>query len=125
MTITIPFEIPSQNVTEKGRNWRGRAAKTKARRWAWNVACRQEMARAGIHIATAPRFIHITAYRKRFCSDIANLIGGSKACVDGLVDAGLLLDDRDSKAGNTYAQALASAHPSKKPCTVIGIKDTP
>jgi len=122
--IIIPLEVPSQNTTEKGRCHFARARATKARRWAWNAACRGEMVKAGIHIATGRRTLRLTAYRRRYCADIANLIGGAKACIAGLVDAGLLLDDRDSKAGISYAQALASASPLGRgvTCTVIEIE---
>jgi hypothetical protein len=123
--ITIPLEIPSQNTTEKGRCHFARARATKFRRWQWRMACMDQMRRAGIHVAIGRRNLHVTAYRRRYCADIANLIGGAKACIDGLVDAELLLDDRDSKAGISYAQALASASPLGKgvACTVIEIED--
>ncbi len=122
-TIFIPLEIPSQNVTEKGRSWRGRAAKTKLRRANWCQMCRFDMCQLSIPRATAPRSLHIIAYRTRRCSDIGNLIGGAKACVDGMADTGLILDDRDSKARITYDQAVASKSPTGKPCTVITVED--
>lgn len=125
MKIIIPFEIPSQNVTEKGLSWRVRAAKTKARRNDWRIACVFAMRGAGIVNAAGPRSLRIIAYRKRYCSDIANLIGGAKACIDGLVDAGLIMDDRDAKARITYAQELASASPLGRgtTCTVIEVTE--
>lgn len=121
--IIIPFEVPSQNVTEKGRNWRSRAASTKGRRLRWAAACRSEMARLGILPATGKRRLHVCAYRKRMCFDIGNLIGGFKACADGLVDAGLLVDDRDTKALITYEQQLASKSPDGRTCTILSIED--
>lgn len=120
----IPAEVPSQNETEKGRGWRGRAAKTKARRNLWRALCASGMSYAGIPIATGPRIVHIVAYRRQRCRDIANLIGGAKACVDGMVDAGLMQDDRDSKARITYRQDVASASPTRQPCTLIHAEDT-
>lgn len=117
----ILAEIPSQNVTEKGRSWRGRAAKTKARRALWRMLCASGMAQAGIPPATGPRLVHVVAYRRQRCKDIANLIGGAKACIDGMVDAGLLLDDQDSKARITYEQDVASASPTRQPCTRITV----
>jgi len=119
----ILAEIPSQNVTEKGRSWRGRAAKTKARRNLWRMLCASGMAQVGIPPATGPRLVHVVAYRRQRCKDIANLIGGAKACIDGMVDAGLLLDDQDSKARITYQQNVASASPTRGPCTCIQVQD--
>jgi hypothetical protein len=122
-TITIPLEIPSQNVTSQGRDWRMRALQTKKRRTAWRIHAQAEMMRQRIPRATGQRALHVVAYRRRRCSDIANLIGGAKACVDGLVDAGLLTDDRDTAARITYEQRLASEHASKRPCAVLTITD--
>lgn len=126
-TLTVPFEVPSQNETERGRNYYARAAKTARRRAMWKLACQSEMVRVGLRPATGKRTLRLVAYRARRCADIANLIGGAKACIDGLVDAGLILDDRDAKAGITYAQALASASPLGRgiPCTVVEVEDAP
>jgi len=121
--ITIPLEIPSQNATGKGRTWRARAAATKKLRTAWHYHGIVAMGRACIMKATSPRALHIIAYRTRRCADIANLIGGAKACVDGLVDAGLLVDDRDTMAAITYEQHAAGKSPTKKPCTIITVTE--
>lgn len=126
-TILITAEIPSQNETERGRSHIIRAAKKRSMRntWGWMAKCM--MSENGIPRATGPRRLKITAYRKRLCSDIANLIGGAKACIDGLVDAGLLQDDRDAEAAITYAQGLTSSSPygKGKVCTLIEIEDAP
>lgn len=117
----IPLEIPSQNVTEKGKSWRGRYAKTKARRHEWHGFCTWGMHQVGLPKATGHRSIKLIAYRKRCCYDIANLIGGAKACVDGMVDAGLLTDDRDSKAHISYEQFNLKDSPTGLPCTVVQV----
>lgn len=117
----ILAEIPSQNETEKGRSRFARWGKTKARRNLWRMLCASGMAQAGIPPATGPRLVHVVAYRRQRCKDIANLIGGAKACIDGMVDAGLLLDDQDSKARITYEQDVASASPTRQPCTRITV----
>lgn len=119
----IMAEIPSQNVTEKGRDWRVRAAKTKVYRNLWRVLCASGMAQVSIPPATGPRLVHIVSYRRQRCKDIANLIGGAKACIDGMADAGLVQDDRDSKARITYQQNVASASPTRQPCTLIHVED--
>jgi hypothetical protein len=82
-----------------------------------------EMRRAGVVRADGPRALHIISYRARRCSDTANLIGGAKACIDGMTDAGLLVDDRDSMARITYEQQVSSKSPTKKPHTVLIIED--
>ncbi len=123
--FVIPAEIPSQNETEKGRTRNARWAKTKARRNLWRLLCAAGMVKGGVRLATGPRKIHIVSYRRKRCRDIANVIGGAKSCVDGMVDAGLLLDDSDidGKALITYEQDVASKSPTKKPCTVVYVGD--
>lgn len=124
-TIVIPLEIPSQNETEKGRTHWARARATKLVRCAWYYATVAAMASAGVYRAVGTRALHVVAYRKRLCLDIANVIGGAKACVDGMVDAGLLVDDRDAKARITYQQEPARLSPLGKgvPCTVVVVEE--
>lgn len=131
-TILIPAEIPSQNETERGRTHIIRASiKRRIRnQWCWMAQCL--MAEKGIPRATGPRRLILTAYRVQRCRDVANLIGGAKACIDGLVDACLLQDDGDAHARITYRQDVASAsprNPGAKPrdrvATVIEIEDAP
>lgn len=121
--LHISLEIPSQNATGVGRDWRVRARNIKKLRTLWCSWGRFAMRDAGLPLATGPRSMHVIAYRKMRCADIANLIGGFKACCDGLVDAGILIDDRDSKARITYEQNVASKSPTKTPHTVLVIED--
>jgi Holliday junction resolvase RusA-like endonuclease len=121
--LHIPVEIPSQNSTGQGRTWQARAANTKRTRNLWRTWTMVEMRRAGVVRADGPRSLHIIAYRTQRCADIANLIGGAKACIDGMTDAGLLVDDRDSLARITYEQQVASKSPTKKPHTALVIED--
>jgi hypothetical protein len=121
MILHIPLEIPSQNATGGGRTWKIAAAKTAKRRALWRTWGVLEMRRVGIARANGPRSIHVHAYRTQRCADIANLIGGAKACIDGLVDAGLLTDDRDTQARITYEQSTAGKSPTKKPHTTITV----
>jgi hypothetical protein len=123
MLLIIPFDIPTQNETERGRTHYVRAAKTARRRAMWRLACQSEMVRTGLRPATGKRRLHITTYKARRCDDIANVIGGGKACVDGLVDAGLLTDDADREACITYGQGVASKSPTGRTCTVLDVSD--
>ena len=119
MWLEIAQEIPSQNNTGKGRTWQARAAGIKKTRSLWRLCTTVAMRHAGAARATGPRALHIIAYRTQRCADIANLIGGAKSVIDGMVDAGLLIDDRDSLARITYEQRVASKSPTKKPHTTI------
>jgi hypothetical protein len=121
--LEIPLEIPSQNTTGKGRTWHARAAATRKVRKKWFQMTWIKMHSEGIPSASGPRSLHIIAYRKRRCADTANLIGGAKAAIDGMVDAKLLVDDRDSCARITYEQQVASKSPSKKPHTTLILTD--
>jgi len=120
--LRIPLEAPSQNNLG-GRTWRARAGHTKTTRANWRMMAASQMILLAIPKATGPRRLHIIAYRKQRCRDIANLIGGMKACIDGLVRAGLLVDDDRAHATFTYAEDVASKSPTKKPCTRILIEE--
>ena len=121
--LQIAAEIPSQNATGAGRTWRARAAAIKKVRTLWRTWAMVEMRRTGVTKATGPRALHIIAYRTQRCADIANLIGGAKACIDGMTDAGLLIDDRDSLARITYEQQVASKSPTKTKHTTVQVTD--
>lgn len=123
IALEIPVEIPSQNATGGGKTWRVRAVNTKAIRTLWHAWARMEMHRLRLPRATGVRAIHIIAYRTTRCADIANLIGGAKACVDGMTDAGLLVDDRDTLARITYEQHVVSKSPTKKKHTTVQVTD--
>ncbi|HAT10313.1 MAG TPA: hypothetical protein DCS97_06915 [Planctomycetes bacterium] len=120
--LRIPLEAPSQNNLG-GRTWRARAGHTKTTRANWRMMAASQMILLAIPKATGPRRLHIIAYRKQRCRDIANLIGGMKACIDGLVDAGLLVDDRDGMASITYEQGVVSTSPTGHVCTLIHVDD--
>jgi hypothetical protein len=110
-TFVIPYEIQSQN-TLRG-HW------TKAHK----ISCQWMM----IGIANNPMRkkehrkmrMRLVCYRKSLCTDIANLYGGAKPCVDGIKRSGLLVDDSDRWCHIEYEQHLAKESPTKKPCTVV------
>lgn len=119
--ITIPLEIPSQNSLYKGLNPKVIHARIRLIREAWRWHAWAEMLRHGIKGATGSRKLLIFAHRKRKCSDIANLIGGAKPCIDGLKDAGLIVDDSDKFMRAEYHQYTVSR--GEKPKTVIEVYD--
>lgn len=65
--------------------------------------------------------VHIHAFRRQRTRDEANLIGGCKGLIDGLVRAGLLVDDSRQWATFTYAEDVASKTPTRRPSTRITI----
>ena len=123
MIFAISYNIPSQNVTAR-RHWRANhrdvaqvAQMVRVVAWA---ACN----------AKGPRSVIVTSYRKRRITDGANLIGGAKPFVDGLVKAGALVDDNDKMARITYRQGVLSKLPEewarkygRRPLTVVEIED--
>ena len=121
--LEIALQVPSQNTTGIGSTWQARASGIKKLRTLWRLVTGNQMRLAFAPKATGPRTMHIIAYRTQRCADIANLIGGAKSCIDGMVDAGLLLDDRDSLAQITYEQQVASKSPTKKKHTTIIVTD--
>lgn len=121
--IRIPLQAPSQNDFSAYRDWRARSRATRSIRMAWASACRVLMAAKGIPKAVGPRRLHVIAYRKQKCRDIANLSGGLKPAIDGLVDAGLLIDDADELARITYAQGVRSESPTRDVLTIIQVEN--
>lgn len=73
-------------------HWSTRARITKELRWAAYVLAKQtripRIGRAHIHCIYEPP-------RVRAVRDVANLAPSAKACVDGLIDVGVLEDDSD------------------------------
>lgn len=123
MIFALPFNIPSQNVTAR-RHWRS------SHRDVAQVAQMVRVVAWTICNAKGPRSVTVTSYRKRLITDEANLIGGSKQFVDGLVRAGALVDDNDKMSRITYRQAVLSQMPEewarkygRRPLTVVEIED--
>jgi hypothetical protein len=80
--------------------------------------------------AQGKRSATITSYRRQRITDEANLIGGAKQFIDGMVKAGALVDDSDKMAEITYLQNVLSAIPDiwllkygRIPLTVVEISD--
>lgn len=88
-TITIPAIIPMLNLNQR-MHWAPKAEITKA--WRRNAAL-------GAHLADLPKDldrVHIVAHIIKPTArqyDVHNLMPTLKACVDGLVDYGLIPDD--------------------------------
>jgi hypothetical protein len=116
MIFQIPREVPSQNVRER---WHWSKQRREVKSWAGAFLARM---RPGDR-ATKPREVIIQAYRKRRISDFANLVGGCKGMVDGLVSAGLLVDDSTEWVRIQYFQDVAKNHPTGLPCTMITVID--
>jgi hypothetical protein len=121
--LHIPLQAPSQNDFSKYRDYHMRSIKTKEIRGAWAAACRVAMRAAGVPAAIGPRRLHVIAYRRQRCRDEANLIGGMKPAVDGLVDAGLLIDDAKKYARISYQQKTVSESPTRRAHTVLNVEN--
>lgn len=116
--IAIPFEVPSQNVTER-RHW---SARTKERdRLGWLL--RAHLPAGGCPHGGRKRSLEIVAYRSAWIRDAANLVGGCKTLVDALVAADVLVDDGRKWVEIAYDQALYRRAGFDQPTTVIRIYD--
>lgn len=101
----------------------------KRERWHWaqqrrEVSAWEIQARAFLRVkATTKQHVTITSFRRQRFHDEANLIGGCKGPIDGLVRAGLLVDDSTTWATFTYRQQTLAHSPLGylQPCTVIEI----
>lgn len=115
-SITIHREVPSQNKRER---WHWAVQRKEVTTWAQFFAFHKS--KLGLQNACGPRKLVITAYRKQRIQDYANLVGGCKGLLDGMVRAKLLVDDNMEMVTVEYKQELASKSPTKKPLTVIEI----
>jgi hypothetical protein len=116
--LLIHMETPSLNSRER---WHWARQRKEVTDWAkWFTYSQRP---GGLDKAIGKRSVAIISYRKQRCRDEANLIGGCKGMIDGLVRSGLLVDDSIKLATFTYAQDVASKSPTKKPCTRIVITE--
>lgn len=115
LRITTHLQIPGQNKRER---WHWASQRREVR--AWQIQFNAFVNKP----ATTKRAVNIISYRRQRFHDEANLIGGCKGLIDGMVRAGLLVDDSQKWATFTYRQELASASPMGRgvPCTVIDIE---
>lgn len=123
MIFSLPFQIPGQNKRERW-HWRKQRREVKSATYLVSLM----MAQLRIPVATGPRLIRIVSYRRQRFHDHANLVGGCKGLVDGMVKAGLLIDDKDTLARFEYTQATLSLMPEwvreqrgETPCTTIEV----
>lgn len=125
MIFAILYNIPSQNKRD-AQHWAVRHRETKKV---------QNLVTYSAHMlpkASGPRCLHIMSYRKQRIADQSNYAGGAKGLVDAIVRSGLLIDDKDTMAHITYAQAVLSEMPDalveqwgRRPLTVITLTDGP
>lgn len=116
--LTISFEVPSQNRTER-RHWSTRAKERRDLNWMIAAA----LPRGGCQHDGRRRRIQILAYRRRRITDQANLVGGCKTLVDALVATGVIVDDSEQWVDLHYEQGLYRTAGYDRPTTVIRIYD--
>ena len=116
--LLIPLETPSANTRER---WHWSQQRREVSRWEkWFIYAQRP---GGMDRAHGKRTVRIHAFRRRRCSDEANFLSGCKGLIDGLVRAGLLVDDSRELATFAYAEDVASKSPTKKPCTRVQIEE--
>jgi hypothetical protein len=108
-TFIVPYEVPSQNA--KGHWSKGHKISCQ-----WMMAAIFHNGKRKEHRKMRMRLV---CYRKKLCTDIANLYGGAKKPIDGIKRSGLIVDDSDRWCHIEYEQHLAKESPTKKPCTVV------
>jgi len=113
MKITIPYRIPSQNVSIR-RHWAVNHSEGIKAQNMIAYGCRAN----DIPKATCKRTIIITSVRKRLITDDANLRGGCKQLVDAIKRAGYLVDDCDTMADIRYEQKTTKQFGGRE-CTLI------
>lgn len=114
MNIKIPYNIPSQNVTSR-RHWTKDNAE-KNRCASLISACIRNKFEYQGRVR-----VDIISVRKKKISDTANLIGGAKYLVDGLVKARAIEDDSDAHVEIIYHQTVVKK--GEQPHTVIELNE--
>ena len=143
LLLVLPKEVPSQNKRER---WHWRVQRREVRDWellaasatdaqrvgAWSSQplvgnCSDLLYRHDTWTGFTKRTVCITSYRARLLTDHANLVGGCKGLIDGLVRAGLLVDDADEWMSATYFQELRShpCNPTPKTASTVVEIDQP
>lgn len=119
MRIVSHLEVPGQNKRER---WHWARQRREVQAWA---ACFKSSLVGSRLLARGRRRVKITSYRKQRFHDEANLVGGCKGLIDGLVRSGLLVDDSSQWASFAYHQETAQHSPVAPgvPCTVVEIED--
>ena len=117
--LLIPKETPSANTRER---WHWRQQRREVTEWEYWF---NSTMRPVIDRAKGPRLVTIHAFRTRRCSDEANFVSGCKGMIDGLVRAGLLVDDSRSWVKFTYIEQVASKSPTGRACTRVVITEDP
>ena len=89
-TVELPAGMPLLNANRR-QHWAAKAKLTRALREAALVCARRD------HVPPLQRAHIVVEYRPpdRRRRDVHNLFPSAKACVDGVVDAGVLRDDAD------------------------------
>ena len=114
--LLLPIVIPGQNTRER---WHWTKQRREVKQWAAWARSMTTPAQA----AKGKRRVRIVSYRRQRFHDRANLVGGCKGLIDGLVEAGLLVDDRIGLMEATYEQDVVVNSPDRKPVTLIEIED--
>lgn len=114
MIIKIPYNIPSQNITSR-RHWTKDNAEKNRCAFLISACMRNKFEHQG------KVRVGITSVRKKRIADKANLIGGAKYLIDGLVKARAIEDDSDAHVEIFYDQELTRK--GEQPYTVIELNE--
>ena len=114
MIIKIPYNIPSQNVTSR-RHWTKDNAEKNRCASLISACMRNKFEHQGKVV------VDIVSVRKKKISDKANLIGGAKYLIDGLVKARAIEDDSDAHVEIIYHQMVVKK--GEQPHTVIELNE--
>lgn len=119
--IHLPVQVIGQNRRER-MHWAAQRREVSM----WAARAGYAFLAQGLPPATGKRRVSITSYRKQRFRDEANMVGGCKGLIDGLVRAKVLVDDSTKWATFEYHQYLASKSPLGRgvPCTSIQIEES-
>lgn len=107
LRIVVPGRPP--NVANLRGHWSKRARLLARRKALVKVLARSALASARAGVATKPQRVEVTAYLSGVPRDADNLVAGLKADLDGLVQAGVLVDDSPAWC-QLHVEAITVAH---------------
>ena len=110
----LPAIWPSQNVYDR---WHWARQRRQVEFWAGLIRCQLKAPAACDEFRT----VLLQCYRRQRCRDKANLEGGAKGLVDGIVRAGLLKDDSSDWCDIAYRQGTIAMGGQRREYTVLTV----
>ena len=99
LVVEVGIRVRSLNAERSANRW-DRASAVADERWTAKIEAREEMRKQGLTARPLMDMVRVEVFpwvlNRRYRQDIANCYPSVKACIDGFVDARMILDDDDT-----------------------------